>query len=79
MSGWDLVGKCKGETMHKLRYPLPEMPKYTKQQIKMTGIIHRLQQIMINENLSGDELVECAIIVRGSHQQISKIINTSVG
>ena len=56
--------------MHKLHRPAPEYPRYTNRQVKMAGIIQRLQQIMINENLSGDELVSCAEVVRDNHQRI---------
>jgi hypothetical protein len=41
-------------------------------QMKTAEIVHRLQQVMINENLSGDELVDSALIVRDSHQRINK-------
>lgn len=60
--------------MHHLRRPAPECPKYTNKQIKMAGVIHRLQQIMIAENLSGDELVVCAQVVSENHQRIKSVL-----
>lgn len=57
--------------MYKIRYPLPEMPKYTKKKIKMTGIIHRLQQIMINENFSG---TSCSSVRISSEVVTSRLV-----
>lgn len=37
-----------------------EIPQHNTKNIKLMAIVHRLQQIMVNENLTPDELVGCA-------------------
>lgn len=37
------------------------------------AIVHRLQQIMVNENLTPDELVGCAEIVRDNYGRFNHI------
>ncbi|HII2167992.1 TPA: hypothetical protein ACYZYV_002228 [Escherichia coli] len=37
------------------------------------AIVHRLQQIMVNENLTPDELVGCAEIVRDNYGRFNYI------
>ncbi|EPB7380219.1 MULTISPECIES: meiotically up-regulated 80 protein [Enterobacteriaceae] len=39
----------------------------------MMAIVHRLQQIMVNENLTPDELVGCAEIVRDNYGRFNYI------
>ncbi|EMG8850769.1 hypothetical protein V5Z43_004863, partial [Escherichia coli] len=34
-----------------------EIPQHNTKNIKLMDIVHRLQQIMVNENLTPDELV----------------------
>lgn len=40
-----------------------EIPQHKTKNIKLMAIVHRLQQIMVNENLTPDELVGCAEMV----------------
>ena len=52
-----------------------EIPQHKTKSIKLMAIVHRLQQIMVNENLTPAELVGCAEIVRdnsGTLDSISK-------
>ena len=44
-----------------------EIPQHKTKSIKLMAIVHRLQQIMVNENLTPAELVGCAEIVRDHH------------
>ncbi|MHA0900782.1 hypothetical protein [Enterobacter ludwigii] len=53
-----------------------EAPRHRTDSIKLMAIVHRLQQIMINENLTPDELVGCAGIVRDNHRKYSDISKT---
>lgn len=48
-------------------------PVHTTTSIKLMAVVHRLQQIMINDNLTPDELVGCAGIVRDNHRKYSDI------
>ncbi|WP_260562762.1 hypothetical protein [Enterobacter hormaechei] len=48
-------------------------PVHTTKSIKLMAVVHRLQQIMINENLTPDELVGCAGVVRDNHQKYNDI------
>ncbi len=43
---------------------MPVPPVHSTQNIKLMAVVNRLQQIMINENLTPDELVGCAGVVR---------------
>ncbi len=45
---------------------------YRRKTVKMLAIVSRLQAIMLNENLTPDELVRCAEAVRESYNQVSK-------
>lgn len=58
--------------MHKLHR---EIPRHKVDSVKLMAIVHRLQQIMINENLTPDELVGCADIVRDNHRKYCDIRN----
>ncbi|WP_432212109.1 meiotically up-regulated 80 protein [Escherichia coli] len=44
----------------------------------MMAIVHRLQQIMVNENLTPDELVGGAEIVRDNYEQLNYIGQSSL-
>lgn len=52
---------------------MPPPPVHTSTSIKLMAVVHRLQQIMINENLTPDELVGCASIVRDNHRKYNDI------
>lgn len=55
-----------------------EAPRHRTDSIKLMAIVHRLQQIMINENLTPDELVGCAGIVRDNYRKYNDISNTKI-
>lgn len=57
--------------MHRLHR---EIPQHKNNNIKLMGIVHRLQQIMVNENLTPAELVGCAEIVRDNYGRLNDII-----
>lgn len=61
--------------MHK---PPREIPQHKNKSIKLMGIVHRLQQIMVNENLTPAELVGCAEIVRDSYGRLHDISNHKI-
>lgn len=42
------------------------------------AIVHRLQQIMVNENLTPDELVGCAEIVRDNYVRFNNIEQSKI-
>lgn len=50
-----------------------EIPHHKTKNIKLMAIVHRLQQIMVNENLTPDELVGCAEIVRDNYRRFNDI------
>ncbi|EEQ7576585.1 hypothetical protein M4U82_003518 [Escherichia coli] len=54
-----------------------EIPHHKTKNIKLMAIVHRLQQIMVNENLTPDELVGCAEIVRDNYVWLSYIGQSS--
>lgn len=58
--------------MHKLHR---EIPRHKTDNVKLMAIVNRLQQIMINENLTPDELVGCAGIVRDNYRKYNDISN----
>ncbi|MGH6098793.1 hypothetical protein [Citrobacter portucalensis] len=58
--------------MHRLHR---EIPQHKNNSIKLMGIVHRLQQIMVNENLTPAELVGCAEIVRDNYGRLHDISN----
>ncbi|ECE8602204.1 hypothetical protein SKB45_003166 [Salmonella enterica] len=58
--------------MHRLHR---EIPQHKNNNIKLMGIVHRLQQIMVNENLTPAELVGCAEIVRDNYGRLHDISN----
>ncbi|HEY1843664.1 MAG TPA: hypothetical protein VGH05_02260 [Buttiauxella sp.] len=65
--------------MHEL-YRLPrEIPQHQTKNIKLMAIVHRLQQIMVNENLTPTELVGCAEIVRDNYGKLRDISNPKNG
>ncbi|CEK07614.1 TPA: hypothetical protein ACIYE1_005295 [Escherichia coli] len=51
-----------------------EIPHHKTKNIKLMAIVHRLQQIMVNENLTPDELVGCAQIVRDNYERLNDMI-----
>nr|WP_230391356.1 hypothetical protein [Enterobacter ludwigii] len=53
-------------------------PVHTTTSIKLIAVVHRLQQIMINENLTPAELVGCAEIVRDSYGKCLDISNPKI-
>lgn len=57
--------------MHRLHR---EIPQHKNKNIKLMGIVHRLQQIMVNEDLTPAELVGCAEIVRDNYGRLNDII-----
>ncbi|WP_348917801.1 hypothetical protein [Escherichia coli] len=61
--------------MHRLHR---EIPQHKNNSIKLMGIVHRLQQIMVNENLTPAELVGCAEIVRDNYGRLHDISNQKV-
>lgn len=50
-----------------------EIPHHKTKNIKLMAIVHRLQQIMVNENLTPDELVGCAEIVQDNYGRLNYI------
>lgn len=50
-----------------------EIPKHQTKNIKLMAIVHRLQQVMVNENLTPAELVGCAEIVRDNYERFNDI------
>ncbi|MGF6422115.1 hypothetical protein ABIE11_001603 [Lelliottia sp. 489] len=60
-----------------MTYPrmMPVPPVHTTKSVKLMAVVHRLQQIMINENLTPDELVGCAGVVRDNHRKYHDISN----
>lgn len=55
-------------------YRLPgEIPQHKTKSIKLMAIVHRLQTIMVNENLTTAELVGCAEIVRDNYGKLDNI------
>ena len=48
-----------------------EIPHHKTKNIKLMAIVQRLQRIMVNENLTPDELVGCAEIVRDNYGQLN--------
>ncbi|EEW8188871.1 hypothetical protein ACRZTF_004342 [Escherichia coli] len=55
-----------------------EIPLHNTKNIKLMAIVHRLQQIMVNENLTPDELVGCAEIVRDNYGRFNDISRPKV-
>lgn len=54
---------------------MPAPPVHTCKSIKLMAVVSRLQQIMINEHLTPDELVGCAEVVRDNHRKYNDISN----
>lgn len=61
--------------MHAIR---GEIPQHQTKNIKLMAIVHRLQQIMVNENLTPAELVGCAEIVRDNYGRLYAISNPKI-
>lgn len=61
--------------MHVIR---GEIPQHQTKKIKLMAIVHRLQQIMVNENLIPAELVGCAEIVRDNYGRLYDISNPKI-
>ncbi|MCF7422503.1 hypothetical protein [Escherichia coli] len=55
-----------------------EIPQHNTKNIKLMAIVHRLQQIMVNENLTPDELVGCAEIVRDNYVWFNDIEQSKI-
>lgn len=53
--------------------PIQNHPNHDNKTLKLSGIVARLQSIMYTENLSADELVQCALIVQRSNREITAI------
>ncbi|EIW9480305.1 hypothetical protein FYL58_23570 [Klebsiella aerogenes] len=58
--------------MHVIR---GDIPQHKTKSVKLMAIVHRLQQIMVNENLTPAELVGCAEIVRDNYGRLYDICN----
>jgi len=52
-----------------------EITQHKTKGIKLMAVVHRLHQIMINENLMPDELVGCASVVRDNYRKFNDISN----
>ena len=50
-----------------------EIPQHKTKSIKLMAIVHRLQTVMVNENLTPAELVGCAEIVRDNYDKLNDI------
>lgn len=61
--------------MHKLHR---EIPQHKNKNIKLMAVVHRLQRLMINENLTPEELVGCAEIVRDNYGRLYDISNQKI-
>lgn len=57
---------------------MPVPPQHTLKAKKLMGVVHRLQQIMVNENLTPAELVGCAEIVRDNYGRLYDISNPKI-
>ncbi|EFH9616362.1 hypothetical protein [Escherichia coli] len=55
-----------------------EIPQHNTKNIKLMAIVHRLQQIMVNENLTPEELVGCAEIVRDNYVRFNDIEQSKI-
>ncbi|HGF4740378.1 TPA: hypothetical protein ACF33J_004713 [Escherichia coli] len=55
-----------------------EIPQHNTKNIKLMAIVHRLQQIMVNEKLTPDELVGCAEIVRDNYVRFNDIEQSKI-
>lgn len=51
---------------------------HTVKNLKLMAIVHRLQQLMVNENLTPAELVGCAEIVRDNYGRLYDISNPKI-
>ncbi|ACT14189.1 hypothetical protein [Pectobacterium carotovorum] len=51
-----------------------EVPKFTLRHMKLAGVIQRLQNIMVKENITPDELVSCSEAVRDSQRRIDSAL-----
>lgn len=56
-----------------------EIPQHRIKNLKLMAIVHRLQQIMVNENLTHSELVGCAEIVRDNYGKLCDISSPQNG
>ena len=55
-----------------------EIPQHNTKNIKLMAIVHRLQQIMVNENLTPDELVGCVEKVRDNYVRFNDIEQSKI-
>ncbi|MGO2367337.1 MAG: ClpX C4-type zinc finger protein [Serratia sp. (in: enterobacteria)] len=61
---------------HDLHRPYPE-EHHTDDAKKLAGITSRLQNIMLTENITANELVGCARIVRKNHEHYENMSKNS--
>ncbi|EDQ4600187.1 Uncharacterised protein [Citrobacter braakii] len=54
-----------------------EIPQHKIKSVKLMAIVHRLQQIMVSENLTPAELVGCAEIVRDNYERFNDISSST--
>lgn len=69
----EIAAPLQAKKMHQLTR---EIPTFTLRQMKLAGVIQRLQTIMINENLTPDELVSCAEAVKDNHRRIYSVLQS---
>lgn len=50
--------------------PQPPMPSHKARTIKLLAISARLQTLMINEDITPDELVACAMSVKAGYDSV---------
>jgi hypothetical protein len=53
----------------------PVPPLHSHKSLRLMAIVQRLQQIMVNENLTPAELVGCAEIVMDNYGRMNEINN----
>ncbi|XIC77704.1 hypothetical protein AABD66_17010 [Edwardsiella piscicida] len=64
--------------MHSLPHMRQVPPLHSRKSLRLMAIVKRLQQIMVNENLTPSELVGCAEIVRDNYGRIHDISNPKI-
>lgn len=55
------------------RHWIPEEEHHSDRAKKLAGITSRLQNVMLTENITADELVGCARVVRRNHEEFERI------
>lgn len=61
------------------RHHIPEPDHHSERAKKLAGITSRLQNIMLTENITTNELVGCARIVRKNHQRYEDMKKNNQG